>query len=184
MLFFAVDMYGTDKVTTKVAEAQEWSKPFYENRIMMRKRAHAGLGALKKQKNVDRSNIVAVGFCMGGTVALELARSGYALKGVATFHAGLQFPDPVSKGRVKAKVLVMNGAADPMVPFADRQKFIEEMQDAGADLQFIEYSGAQHAFTNPGANTFAIKGVAYDSKSERRAFRDLKTFFTELFGKN
>ncbi len=179
---FAADMYGVDKVTTKAGEAQEWSKPLYDNRTTMRKRAQAALNELRKQKNVDKKNIAAIGFCFGGTVALELARAGNALKGVVAFHAGLQFPDKITKGHVNAKVLVMNGAADPMVPFAERQKFIEEMQDAGADLQFILYSGAQHAFTNPGANKHAIKGVAYDSRSERRSFRELQLFFAEIFG--
>ncbi|MCE3232019.1 MAG: dienelactone hydrolase [Rickettsiaceae bacterium] len=180
---FSPDMYGVDKVTTDPKVATEWSKPFYENRDMMRKRAKAGLEVLLKQKNVDKKNVAAIGFCMGGTVTLELARSGEDLKGVAAFHAGLQFPEKVEKGKVKAKVLVLNGGADPMVPAEEREKFIEEMQTSGADLQFMQYGGAVHAFTNPNADSFKIPGVSYDENAEKRSFLLLNSFFKEIFEK-
>jgi dienelactone hydrolase len=177
---FAADMYGVDKITTKANIAQEWSKPLYDNRATMRKRAHAAMNILKQQKNVDKKKLVAVGFCMGGTVALELARSGSTLKAVSAFHSGLQFPDQIKNGAINTKFLVMNGGADSMVQSPERQNFIDEMQAAGLDLQFILYSGAQHAFTNPSANTYGIKSVAYDSKAERRSFQAMYNFFTEV----
>lgn len=180
---FAADMYGKDKVTTDPAKAKSWSGELYSNRQAMRDRARAALKILKSQPNVDTSHIAAIGFCMGGTVALELARAGEDLNGVAAFHAGLQFPDKIEKGQVKAKILVMNGGADPNVPFSERDSFIEEIQNAGADLQFIQYGGAVHAFTNPDADKFGIKGIAYDPVAERRSFEELRTFFAEIFGK-
>ncbi|TAH35760.1 MAG: dienelactone hydrolase family protein [Alphaproteobacteria bacterium] len=182
---FAIDMYGPDKVTANPKIAQEWAGPFYQDRKMMRQRARAGLAVLQKQVNVDKNNIAAVGFCMGGTVALELARDGEKLASVGAFHAGLQFPDPVAKGAVKAKIMVLNGAADPMVPFKDRQAFIEDMQKAGADLQFIEYSGAVHAFTNPMADVIrkaGLEGVGYNPVAEKRSFAALYPFLQESFG--
>lgn len=135
---FAIDMYGDGKITADPKEAGEFAKKFYEDRKLMRSRARAGLEVLRSQVNVDKNKIAVIGFCFGGTVALELARDGEDVKGVAAFHAGLQFPDAVQKGKVKAKILVLNGAADPMVPFEDRQKFITEMQAAEVDLQFNE----------------------------------------------
>lgn len=179
---FSIDMYGMDKETNDPKEAQSWSKPFYEDRQLMIRRAQAGLNILKQQEFVDSNRIVALGFCMGGTVALQLARTGENLAGVAAFHAGLQFPDPVKKGQIKASLLVLNGGADPLVPFTERQKFIEDMQTAGADLQFIEYGGAMHAFTNQAADTYNIPGVSYDPDAERRSFLALKQFLVELFG--
>lgn len=178
---FVADMYGVDKVTTKKEQAQEWSKPLYENRTMMRERAQTGLAILKKQPNLDKTKIAAIGFCMGGTVALELARSGENIQGVTAFHAGLKFPDKVTKGEVKAKILVLNGGADPMVPQEDRVSFIEEMQTAGADLQFMQYGGAVHAFTNKDADSYKIPGVAYNEKAEKRSFEALRGFLTEIF---
>ena len=182
---FAVDMYGVGKVTEDPKIAGEWSAPFYENRIMMRDRARAGLSVLQNQINVDKSKIAAIGFCMGGTVALELARDGEKLAGVAAFHAGLDFPSTPSQGSIPAKLLVMNGAADPFVPFESRNKFIRDMNDAKADLEFIEYSGAVHAFTNPKADQFkanGLDGVGYDPTAERRSFQSLRGFFKEIFG--
>jgi dienelactone hydrolase len=182
-IVFAADMYGTDQVTGDPQVATAWSKPFYENRDLMRRRARAALAVLLKQKNIDRHKVAAVGFCMGGTVALELARSGDDLRGVAAFHAGLEFPNKLRRGAVRAKVLVLNGGADPMVPPAQREDFIEEMQASGADLQFILYGGAMHAFTNPNADKFKIKGVSYNEKAEKRSFQALQSFFEEVFAR-
>jgi dienelactone hydrolase len=178
---FAIDMYGADQVTDDAKVAEEWSKPFYENRDLMKRRARAGLDVLLKQKNVDKKKIAAIGFCMGGTVALELARSGENLRGVVAFHAGLKFPDKPVRGDVKAKVLVLNGGADPMVPPEDRESFILNMQNAGADLQFMQYGGAVHAFTNPRADKYKIKGVAYNKKATIRAFKAMDMFLEEAF---
>jgi dienelactone hydrolase len=180
-IVFAADMYGSNKITIDPKQATEWSKPFYSNRKLMQSRARAAITALKAQPNVDINNIAAVGFCFGGTVALELARAGEDLKGVASFHGGLQFTSKPAEGAVKAKVLVMNGAADPMVPAADRQKFMDEMEAAKADYQFIEYSGAVHAFTNPDADKFGIPGVGYNAAAEKRSFAALHRFLSEVF---
>jgi dienelactone hydrolase len=181
---FAVDMYGDGKVTTDPAQAGQWAGAFYKDGALMRNRALAGLNVLRSQPNIDKSKIAAIGFCFGGTVALELGRQGEDLAGVGVFHAGLKFPDAAKKNAIKAKILVMNGAADPHVPFEDRQKFIEEMQQAGADIQFIEYGGALHAFTNPNADKFHIEGIAYNEKAEKRSFATLRTFLAEIFGSN
>lgn len=178
---FVADMYGAGKVTKEKETAQEWSKPLYENRDLMRRRAREALKVLLQQENIDKNNIAAIGFCMGGTVAIELARNEDKLKGVAAFHAGLQFPDKVIKGSVKAKVLVQNGADDPMVPAEQREKFIADMQAANADLQFVLYGKAKHAFTNPDADKYKIEGVGYNKKAEVRSFQILDLFLKEVF---
>ena len=181
---FAADMYGPGKVTEDPKQAGEWAGEFYKNRAMMIDRAKMAVAVLRGQINVDRDKIAAIGFCFGGTVALELARSGQNIDGVAAFHAGLQFPNAVEKNAVKAKILVLNGAADPLVPFAERQKFIEEMQASGADLQFVEYGGALHAFTNPDADKFHAAGlepVGYSASAEKRSMALMRSFFAEIF---
>ncbi len=182
---FVADMFGGGKSTDKAAEATEWTKPLYTDRNLMRATAKAALDTLKMQPQVDKNNIAVIGFCFGGTVALELARSGEDVKGVAAFHAGLQFPEPI-KGPVKAHVLVLNGASDPMVPFTDTQKFIEEMDHAKADLQIVEYSNTLHAYTNPGADEIAkpnglVGKIGYNKTSETRAFKALDDFYAEIF---
>lgn len=180
---FVADMYGDAKVTTDPKQATEWSGVLYKDRNLMRNRARAAVAALKAQPNINKSNIALTGYCFGGTNALELARAGDDVKGVAVFHAGLDFPDEVKPNAVIAHVLVMNGANDPNVPLSADQKFEEDMQKAGADVEVILYGNAQHAFTNPDADKFGLKGIAYNPLAEKRSMARLKTFLADLFGK-
>lgn len=181
---FALDMYGKGVSTAEAEKAQELSKPFYEDRALMVRRALAGLDVLKKQPEADTANIASIGYCFGGTVGLELARAGTPLSGVVSFHGGLSTPQPAAtEGQIKTKLLVLNGADDPMVPVADRNAFIEEMQKSKADFQFVEYAGAVHAFTNPKADEFKIPGVAYNEKADKRSWELMRQFFAEIFAK-
>lgn len=180
---FAADMYGNGNVTNDPKVAGEWSKKFYDDRKLMRERAKAALETLKAQPQVDKTNIALVGFCFGGTNALELARAGENVKGVVGFHAGLDFKDAVKKDSVKAKVLVLNGANDPMVKFEANQKFVNELQEAKTDVELDLYGGAKHAFSNPDADKFGIDGVAYDAKAEARSMVRLREFLKEIFGR-
>jgi dienelactone hydrolase len=179
---FVVDMYGDDKVTTDPTQAQEYSKPFYDDRSLMRRRVLLGLQQLQEQTTVNKNKIALVGYCFGGTAALETARVGTKLAGVAAFHSGLATPEPADiPGKIKAKLLVMVGADDPMVKPEERTAFVEEMREAKADFQFIEYSGAQHAFTNPNADKFNVPGVAYNKKADERSWALMQQFFGEIF---
>jgi dienelactone hydrolase len=180
---FVADLYGKAAVTKDPEIAKKWAGELYDKREVMRSRARAAVAVLKQQVNVDMNNIALVGFCFGGSAALELARKGDDVKGVAAIHSGLKFPERIDKGAVKTKVIVLNGGADPNVPFADRQAFIEEMQNSGADLQFVEFGGAVHAFTNPDADRAGIPGVAYNQKAERRAMSMLDNFLKEVFAR-
>ncbi|MBL8764719.1 MAG: dienelactone hydrolase family protein [Phycisphaerae bacterium] len=179
---FALDMYGKGKTAATPEEAQRLATPFYQDRALMRARAAAGLEVLRTQENVDASRLAAIGYCFGGTVCLELARSGADLRAVVSFHGGLSNPTPADAGKIRAKVLVCNGADDPMVPAEERRGFKEEMSKAGVDYQFIDYGGAVHAFTNPGADAFKIPGVAYNEKADRRSWGAMRAFFDETLG--
>src|SRR5207248_5259947 len=106
--------------------------PLKENRMLMRARATAGLDVLRKRPNVDSTKLAAIGYCFGGTSALELVRAGTDLRGVVAFHAGLSTSMPAKRGQVKAKILVCHGSDDPHVPPAEVQAFKDEMQKAGA----------------------------------------------------
>ena len=179
----AADVYGDAQVTEDPDVAQKWATPFYENRALMQSRAAAAIATLRAQKNVDPAQIATIGFCFGGTVAIESARAGDVVQGVVAFHAGLDFPTP-PQANIKPKFLVLNGAADPLVPFATKQKFMDEMQNAGADVQFIDYSGVLHAFTNPAADAYHAKGltaVKYNGLAEARSMLAMRQFFAEIF---
>src|ERR1051325_8728552 len=119
--------------------------------LKFRRRVQVAFDALVSLPQVDPQQVAAIGYCLGGTLALELARAGAPLKGVVTFHGGLETQLPAVAGQVKAKILVCTGADDPSVPVAHVNAFSEEMTKAGVDWEIIRYSNTQHAFTYPDA---------------------------------
>ncbi len=178
---FALDMYGQGVRGASPADGPKLSAPYKKDRALMRARAAAGLDVLRKHPRVDPSKLAAIGYCFGGTTALELARSGADLAGVVSFHGNLETPMPAQRGQVKAKVLVCHGADDPVVPPAEVQQFEDEMRKADVDWQLIAYGGAVHGFTNPGAGNDPSRGVAYNSAADRRSWQAMKDFFAEVF---
>jgi len=178
---FALDMYGKDKATREVKEAARLSGVFKEDRKFGRARAGSGLDVLMKHPLVDGKRVAAIGYCFGGTVVLEMARGGADLAGVASFHGGLDTPNPAEAGKVKAKVLVLHGGDDPFVPQAQLVAFEEEMRKAGADWQVHVYGGAVHSFTNTEADGFGLKGAAYNERADRRSWEEMRVFLAEIF---
>jgi dienelactone hydrolase len=178
---FAIDMYGKGKATTDIKEAGRLSGMFKENRPLGRARAAAGLEQLRRQPQVDPTRIAAIGYCFGGTVVLELARSGADIKGVASFHGSLATPNPADAKNIKAKVLVLHGADDPFESPAEVAAFQDEMRQAKVDWQMIFYGGAVHSFTNPDSGRAGIKGVAYNEAADRRSWQAMRAFFDEIF---
>lgn len=178
---FAADIYGKGvrPQTPEAAAAQ--AKIYRDNRQLMRDRAQAGLAVLKQQPQVDPQKVAAIGYCFGGGTVLELARSGADLAGVVSFHGNLDTPQPKDAQQIKAKVLVLHGAADPLVPEAQVSAFTEEMAAAAVDWQLVAYGGAVHSFTNPDAGDDASDGVAYNARADRRSWADMRQFFAELF---
>jgi dienelactone hydrolase len=180
----AADIYGEGKVAANREEAAALAGRFRGgDGSLLRERTAAGLEALRSQEEVDPQRLAAIGYCFGGTAVLELARSGADLDLVVSFHGGLQTAAPASRGDIKATVLVLNGAADPMVPPEDRAAFMKEMDEAGADWQLVEYGGAVHAFTNPDADKAGIPGVAYDEKADRRSWEAMRSALAEAFAR-
>jgi dienelactone hydrolase len=178
---FAADIYGKGVRPTDPKAAGEQAGKFKNDRKLLRARARAGLDVLAKNKLVDTSHLAAIGFCFGGTTALELARDGAPLAGVVSFHGGLSTPTPQDAKNIKAKVLVLHGADDPNVPPDEVAAFEKEMRDAGVDWQLVAYGGAVHAFTVPAAGNDNSKGAAYNAKADARSWQAMKDFFAEVF---
>jgi dienelactone hydrolase len=147
----------------------------------MRQRAQAGLKALAARPQADPQRLAAIGFCFGGTTVLELAYSGAAVKGVASFHGGLTAPKPEDLKNCQAKFLILHGAEDPHVKAEEIAAFQEGMRRAGADWQMIYYGGAVHSFANPGAGSDKSKGAAYDPKAAARSWQHMQMFLKEIF---
>jgi dienelactone hydrolase len=180
-LAFAADMYGKGVVTKDPQEAAKLAGQLRGNLPRLRQRAQAALAVLAHQPLADPKRLAAIGFCFGGTTVLELAYSGAALAGVVSFHGGLPLPEPQDLARIQAKILVLHGADDPLVPARDVSAFQEAMRKSGADWQMSLYGGAVHSFTNPAAGRDKSKGVAYDPKAAARAWQAMEVFFQEIF---
>lgn len=180
---FAVDMFGKGKVTTHPKDAQAFMAEASKDEKVLVARFNAALELLKKQAQVDKKKIGVIGYCFGGGVALKMARAGADLVAVGTFHAGLQPPaKPAAKGKVKAKLLVQTGEADPMVPKEAVAALEKEMTDAGASIKVIGYPGAKHGFTNPDADKAGVEGLAYHADADKKSWDALVAFFKESFG--
>ena len=178
----AADMYGDRKLATDLPAAMELIGDLRTNPAKLRARAGAAVAALRSRPDVDPARMAAIGFCFGGTTVLELARAGADLKGVVSFHGGLQTAAPAERGAVRPKVLVCTGADDPMIPPDQVVAFEGEMRAAHADWQVISYGGTVHSFTNPDAGkVVALDGVAYNEQTDRRSWKAMRAFFDEIF---
>lgn len=177
----AADIYGKNLRPKNPQEAGQAAGTFKKDRALLRKRANLGLEELKKQPNVDPEKTAAIGYCFGGTTVLELARSGAKVNGVASFHGGLDSQTPADAKNIKAKVLVLHGAADPYQKKEDFDAFTKELADANVDWQLHQYGGAVHCFTHFDDKGDKSKGCAYDEPADRRSWAAMKTFFDELF---
>ncbi len=179
---FAADIYGKGIRPKDSSEASKLAGSFKADRALLRSRINAALTELKKSKKIDPKKIVAIGYCFGGTTALELARSGAPVAGIVSFHGGLQTPTPQDAKNIKAKVLVLHGADDPYVPETEVTAFQKEMRDAKTDWRMISYGGAVHSFTIPSAGNDHSKGAAYNEKADKRSWQDFMNFLKEVVG--
>ena len=175
---FACDMYGNgvagnrERVMARIAELRD-------DTAKLCRRARAGVDVLRSHTQVD-GRLAAVGYCFGGMVALELARTGAEIAGVVSVHGSLSTAQPAQTGAVRAKILVCHGALDPHVPITQVNAFVQEMNEAGADWQLIVYGGAMHGFTHE--NGPPMPGVAYHAVADARSAVAMQNFFGELFG--
>jgi dienelactone hydrolase len=178
---FAIDIYGKGIRPADTNEAAKQAAIYRGDRQLMRRRALAGLEQVKKYPFVDPDKIAAIGYCFGGGVVLEMARSGADLKGVISFHGNLDTPNPADANNIKAKVLVCHGADDPYVPQEQVTAFWSQMRNTKVDWQLIIYSGAVHGFTNPDNGSDPSKGAAYNKQADIRSWQAMKEFFKEIF---
>ncbi len=181
---FALDMYGTGKVADHPDDARSFMQAVTGNMPEAEKRFDKAKSILQQQPTVDASHIAAIGYCFGGGIVLHMARVGDDLDGVVSFHGSLSTDVPAQKGKVKARVLVFTGAADPFAPPEVVSAFAQEMQRAGVDYQLISYPGAKHSFTNPDADKFGERfgmPLAYDKHADEDSWERTRTFLAQIF---
>ncbi len=177
---FCADMYGKGKLTTDIPTAQKWSGAFYKDRAGHgRARIKAGYDVLAGHELVDPARIGAMGFCYGGTVALEVAWSGLPVKAVVSFHGSLTTPGEADLANVKSSILVCHGADDAFVPEDQVSAFVESMKKNDHDWVLVNYGNAVHSFTHKGAGERGINGVKYNAEADARSWAHMKAFFAE-----
>jgi dienelactone hydrolase len=178
---FAADIYGKGVRPTTPQEAGVLAGKYKGDRALYRARLKAGLDELLANPMVDAARVAAIGYCFGGTGALELARSGAAVAGVVSFHGALDTPTPEDAKNIKAKVLVLHGADDPYAGIDQVAALEKEMRAGGVDYEVVLYGGAVHAFTQKEAGNDNSKGAAYNEKADRRSWQAMQDFFAEIF---
>jgi len=178
---FALDMYGKGKVTTRPQDAQAFVSEVTKDPAVLAARFNAALEQLKRDPHVDTTRIAAIGYCFGGAVVLDMARAGTPLAAVVTFHGALATKTPAQPGKIKARILVLAGGADPFVPPEQIEGFKREMQAAGARFEVIVYPGAKHGFTNPNAGQYGMPQLAYDAQADRESWAAMLKLFKEVF---
>ena len=169
------DLYGGGREAGDMPEAMALMRDLRADVERWRTRARSAMAALPGCR-------IAIGYCFGGSTALELARSGAALDAVVSFHGGLASPRPQDAANIRAKVLVCHGDADPLVPPAERAAFEAEMRRTAADWQLHSYGGAVHGFTNPEADTAGTPALGYHAAADRRSWQALLGLLREVGG--
>jgi len=177
---FVADIYGVDERPKDTKEAGKLSSYYKTNYKQYQNRIAQALAELVKQ-GANLEEIVVIGYCFGGTGALEAARANMDVKGVVSFHGGLGRDHTREISSIKAKVLVLHGADDTYVSEVEIKEFQDEMRTSHADWQMNYYANAVHAFTEKQAGNDNSKGAAYNALADKRSWAALRIFLRELF---
>ena len=178
----AADPYGDAAQARDLPHAIELMTAVRSDVGRWRARAQAALDALSAQPGVNRAKLAAIGYCFGGSTALELGRSGAPLSAIVSFHGGLEAPRPDDAKNIRAKVLVCHGADDPLMPPEQVAAFVAQMRATPVDWQLCSYGGAVHSFTNPDADKFGNPALAYNAAADRRSWAAMLALFEEALG--
>ncbi|CAD0005539.1 MULTISPECIES: dienelactone hydrolase family protein [Flavobacterium] len=179
---FIADIYGEGNYPTNTSEAGKQAGYYKKNYEAYQKRIQLALDQLIKS-GANADNIVAIGYCFGGTGVLEAGRGHLNVKGVVSFHGGLGKDAARPSETITTKVLACHGADDPFVSKEEIAAFQQEMRDTKADWQMIYYANSVHSFTNPEAGNDNSKGAAYNAVAAKRSFEHLKLFLNEVLKK-
>jgi dienelactone hydrolase len=171
---FAEDIFGVATPPKTVPEMTAQTDIYNKNRPLMRTRSRSGFDVLAKNTMVDPAKIAVIGYCFGGTVAMELAETGVPALGTVAVHGSFNGFERDNAKNIKGRVLILHGAEDQVAPLEEVNKVVGDLRAAKVNWEMQVFSGAQHGFTNP------------TNASEERADREYKIaiqrFFREIFG--
>ncbi len=171
---FAEDIFGKGVVPKTVPEMTALTDIYNRDRAKMRVRARTGFDVLARNPRVDAGKIAVIGYCFGGTVAMELAETGVPAIGTVAVHGSFRDFQHDAARNIKGRVLILHGAEDMVAPLEEVNKLVGDLRAAKVNWELQIFSGAQHAFTSP------------TNASEERADREYKVaiqrFFKDIFG--
>jgi dienelactone hydrolase len=179
---FAADMYGQGKRAAHPKEAGEMAGQVRANVEAWRKRATAALAVLKAQPQCDPKKLAAIGYCFGGSTALQLAYAGTDLRAVVSFHGALPTATDAEAKQIKAAILVCHGAEDTFIPAEAIKAFRDALDKNKVRYEFVSYPGAVHSFTVPEAEKSGLKGVKYDKAADEDSWKRMRQLFDQKFG--
>lgn len=171
---FAEDIFGKDVVPKTVPEMTALTNIYNNDRSLMRTRARSGFDVLAKHPMVDPTKIAVVGYCFGGTVAVELAETGAPTLGTIAVHGSFRNFTPADAKNIKGKVLILHGAEDEVAPLDEVNKLVADLRAAKVNWELQIYSGSSHGFTNP--------SNAAEERADKQYKVAMERFFKELFG--
>lgn len=179
---FCADLYGDGKTTEHPMEAGQFAGAVRKNIRTWLGRGEAALKVLREQPQVDPKKVAAIGYCFGGSTALQLALAGADLNAVAAFHAGLPPVTEEKAKAVKAKILLCQGGADANIPVEADKKFADTLKAAGAKIDLEIYPGATHSFTVPGIEK-KVPSMKYDEAADKKSWEQMLALFKDTLGK-
>ena len=169
---FAADLFGTGIRPTEVKDKRQHTEELYKDREKMRALLQSALETARS-KGANVQNAVAMGYCFGGAVVLEFARSGADMKGFVSFHGGLSTPEGQDYSRTKGKLLILNGTADAVVTMDQFAELATELEGNNISHEMITYSGAPHAFTVFGS-------TRYREDADKKSWKRFTGFLAEI----
>jgi dienelactone hydrolase len=178
---FACDMYGEGKATAHPEEAGKMAGEVRKNLTTWLGRATAGLKVLQDHPRVDASKLAAIGYCFGGSTAVQLALAGAPVQVVASFHGA---PVPVSAEqakKVQGTILICNGADDPFIPPAKLTAYVQALKENQVKVQLANYPGAVHSFTVPDADKVGNPAMKYNATADQESWALMRKAFDEAF---
>jgi dienelactone hydrolase len=171
-MVFAADIFGKNVRPKDTPEAQVQSTKYNADRPLMRARAQAGLDTLRQNSMVDPSRIAVIGYCFGGTVAMELIHTGAPIVGTVAVHSSFRDFTPGAAKNIKGRVLILHGAEDQTAPLSELDLVIKELRQTQVDWQLELYSGTDHGFTTP--------STPANERANMRAWAAMQKFFAEV----
>ncbi len=169
---FAPDIFGV--VPKGVEEEKAQSALYNKDRPLMRARAQAGFEVLRANPMVDPARIAVLGYCFGGTTAVEFAETGAPILGTVTIHGSFRDFTPGAARNIHGRMLILHGAEDPVAPLSEVNILIQELRDAKIGWQLELYSGTKHGFSTP--------KNADEERANAQSQAAMTRFFKEVFG--